>query len=445
MNADILNSREWAILIWVLIAIAYIARVSVWQTLKESLLRLLGAIASRHIISSITFMAIYVVVIIYGLSQLGLWDSSLLKESLIWFFSVAIFSLFQLNKFLESPKQLKTLVFDNLKLVVVIEYLVGVYTFNFAVELVLVPLVSIISIMLAYTQLRPEHEQAQKFLNGVSIIVGIVIIASATYLLFKNFQQVANRQAALEFFMPIILSIFYTPFMGFMIVYSTYQTVLIRLRYSITQRHAEIYARFAAMLIFNLRIGMLERWSTNVAKCQIQTIEEVNHSFRQFFHMMDREKSPDEIFLPEGWSPNKARNFLLSEGIKTSHYNPIDPMNPLEWFSGSTPVQFGSGLHSNKIAYYLNGNERAVNSLKLKLNVNQSEHAEEAHAKLISSAETLTREALGLDLGNVLSKAITLGQEGVFNGQHFKITITKAEYLNQRYGGYDLIVEVSVI
>ena len=120
-------------------------------------------------------------------------------------------------------------------------------------------------------------------------------------------------------------------------------------------------------------------------------------------------------------------------------------MNPLEWFSGSTPVKFGSGLHSNKIAYYLNGNERAVKSLKLKLYVNEPKHAKGAHVKLLSLVKTLSCGALGLDLGYKFSQAIILGHKGVVNGQNFKITITKSEYLNQRYGGYDLIVEVSVI
>lgn len=442
---DILNSREWAILVWALIAIGYITRPRRWETLKGPLLGVLRALGSRHLVSAITLMAMYVAMIIYGLARLGLWDSSLLKDSVIWFFSVAVFSLFQVNKFSETPHKLKGLVADSFKLVVVVEYLVGAYTFHIAVELVLVPLVVFLSALMAVAETKPEYEPAHKLLNFILAIVGAAILGSVMYLLFEDFEQVINRQAVSGFVLPVILSALYTPFIAFMAIYSTYETVLIRLRYSIKKRHVELYARLVAMLIFNVRIELLKRWSTNVAKCRLQTVQEVNQSFRQFFQMLAREKSPDAVSLPEGWSPNLARNFLISDGLGTGYYNPVDPMEPSEWFSCSRPVEFGAGLFPNSIAYYLNGNERAVNSLRLELNVNDPKNAEEAHAKLLSSADTLAREALGLDLRDMLSKAIIPGHEGTYDGPNFKVAFTKHEWPNHAFGGYDFGVEVSGI
>ena len=310
MNIDILNSREWAILVWVLIALGFIAHPSVWRVLKGNFVGLVRAFVSRHIISSITFMTIYVVMMIYGLSHLGIWNFSLLKESLIWFFSVAFFSLIQINKFVDSPNQIRDIVVDNLKLIIIVEYLVGVFTFNFAIEFILVPLVVAMSYIRAYTQSDQEQEQEQvyKFASGVLGVIGIVVVVSAVYQFSKNYNYVANRQAALEFSLPIILSALFLPFMGFMVVYCTYQRILIRLRYSITVSSTEIYARFVTMLIFNIRISLLERWFTIVAKSQLQTIGEVNQLFRLFFEMLKREKASEDIFLPEGWSPHQAKN-----------------------------------------------------------------------------------------------------------------------------------------
>jgi hypothetical protein len=233
---DILNSREWAILIWAFIAIGYITRPPRWRKLNEPLLGMLRALGSRHLVSAITLMTMYVVTMIYGLARLGLWDFSLLKGSLIWFFSVAVFSLFQVNKFSESPHKLKGLVADSFKLVVVIEYLVGAYTFHIAVELVLLPLIVLLSALVAFAETKPEYEPVHRFLNAVLVIVGAAILGSVMYLLVKDFEQLANRQAASDFVLPVILSALYTPFIAFMAVYSTYQTVLIRLRYSITSR-----------------------------------------------------------------------------------------------------------------------------------------------------------------------------------------------------------------
>ena len=440
---DILSSREWAILIWVLIAIGYITQPPRWRTLKEPLLGVLRALRSRHLVSAITLMAMYVAVMIYLLSRLGLWD--LLKGSLIWFLSVAVFSLFQVNRFSESPSKLKDLMADSFKLAVVIEYLVGAYTFHLSVELFLLPMVVFLSTLVAFSESKPEYEAAHKFLNVVLAIVVIAILGAVMYLFANDFQKLANRQAMLDFVLPLMLSALYIPFIAFMTVYSTYQTVLMRLQYSIKKRHVELYSRFVAMAIFNVRIELLRRWSTNVSKCRLQTIREVNYSFRLFFQTLARERSPDTVFLPEGWSPGQARKFLLSEGVKTGYYDPINPMEPSEWFSCSKLVEFGSGVFPNTIAYYLNGNERAVISLKLKLNVNDPEHAEEAHAKLLSSADTLARESLGLDLRDMLSQAIIPGRAATLDGPDFKIMVTKSEWPSHVSGGYDLGVEVSGI
>jgi len=390
-------------------------------------------------------MAMYVAVLIYGLSRLGLWDATQLKGSIIWFFSVAVFSLFRVEDFSESPGKLKSLVADSFKLVVVIEYLVGAYTFHFLFEFALVPAIAFISGAIAYAGGKSEHEVAYKFLNVIAAIIGTAILGGTLYLLVVDFQQIANRQAVMDFVVPLILSTLYTPFVAFMAVYTTYQRVLIRLRYSIKKRHIEIYARVVAMLIFNVRIELLKRWSTNVAKCRLNTIREVNGSIGQFFRMLAREQSPEQIPLAEGWSPYQSKDFLCSEGIETGHYHPIDPISPNEWFCCSTLIELGQGLLPNNIAYYLNGDESAVQSLKLKLNVNEPQFAEVAHAKLLSSADTLVNKALGIDLHEELSRAITSGKDASLDGPDFKISITRFNWPKHSAGGYDLGFEVSGI
>ena len=390
-------------------------------------------------------MTMYVAAMILGLSLLGIWDAAQLKGTIIWFFSVGVFSLYRINDFSESPHKLKGLVADSFKLVVVIEYLVGAYTFHFVVEFALLPVLVFLSCAIAIAEGKPEHEAAYKFLNAVAAIIGTAILVAVMYLLVANFHQITSQQAILDFVVPGILSAFYTPFVAFMTVYVTYQTVLRRLRYSIKNRRVETYARVVAMLIFNVRIELLKRWSANIGRFQLHTIREVNSSVRQFFQMLAREKSTEPISRSEGWSPSQAKAFLCSEGIETGHYHQVDQMEPNEWFCGSTLVEFGPGLLPNNIAYYLNGDERAAKSLKLKLNVNDPQYANEAHSKLLSSADTLVRKALGLDLRGAFLQAIILGKEGALEGSDFKISISRTDWHKHVSGGYEIGVEVSAV
>lgn len=444
-NMDILSSREWAILSWVLLATVYFSRSSKRQNLKEPLRSLLKALFSRHIVSAVVLMGMYVGLSIYVLSFVGLWDSSQIKNTIVWYFTVATFSLFRLEHFKAKPRQLRDTVLDNLKLVGIIEYLVGNYTFHIAVELILVPVLFILGCIVAFAEAKPEYQQAHKFLNGLLVIIGLSILGATFYLMFADFGKVASRDGVYDFFVPPLLTVAYTPFIAFMVIYSTYQTVLIMLRYSIKSRSVELYARFVALLLFNFRIGLLERWASNVALRNIASVSEVNQSIRQIFAMVAREKNPPTIERSEGWSPYKAKDYLLSEGVETRHYHPVDPVDGTEWFCCSSLIEFGEGVFPNNIAFYLNGNERAITSLKLKLNVNAPEYASDAHAKLLSLGNVLMRKALGLELVDMLEKTIMSGVEGTIDGPDFKIEISKNIWPNHASSGYDLGLELSGI
>lgn len=439
---DILSSREWAILIWALLTVGYVSFSSKRHSLTKSLKAVLGTLLSRHIVSAVALMSIYVSLIIYGLSQVGLWDSSQLKNTVVWYFAVAALYLFRLDHIKSNPQFLRDAVFDQLKLIGVIEYLIGVYTFHIFFELILVPALFVLSAMLVLTETKPEHQYTHKLLKGLLVVIGFCILSATFYLMFADFGKVASRDGIFDFAIPLLLTAAYMPFVGFMVVYSTYQTVLIKLRFSIKRKPVELYARLAALLAFNFRINLLERWASNVALLNISSVRDVNQSIGQIFKMVAREKNPPKVDRSEGWSPYEAKDFLISEGIKTRHYHPVDPEDDQEWFCCSDLVEIDQGLFPNNIAFYLDGNERAVKSLKLKLNVNAPEYASEAHAKLLSVAEVLVRKALGLELNDILGKAITHGIDGLIEGGDFKIKISK--HIRPK-GGYDLGLELSGI
>lgn len=442
---NILNNREWAILIWILLATGYLSLSPKCKSIKEPLKSLIGALFSRQILSTIILMSMYVAFVTYALSLVGLWNSSQGKSTIIWYFTVAAFSLFRLEHYKEAPHRLRDMVINNLRLVGIIEYLVGIYAFHFAIELMLVPVLFMLGGAVALAETKPEYQTAHKFLNGLLTSIAVSIIGATFYLMVADFGKVASREGVYDFIVPPLLTASYTPFIAFMVIHTTYQTIFIRLRLFIKRRPIELYARLAAMLLFNFRISLLERWFSNVALRNLESIFDVNQSIRQIFEMVAREKNPPEVDRSEGWSPYEAKDYLRSEGIETRYYHPVDPEDCKEWFCCSNMVEFGQGLFPNNVAYYLTGNEQAVKSLKLKLNVNAPEHASEAHAKFLSIASVLARNALGLELADVLEKTITPGVEGTIELPDFKIEVSKNIWPNHALGGYDLGLELSGI
>ena len=187
------------------------------------------------------------------------------------------------------------MVIDNLRLVGIIEYLVGVYSFHFAVELFLVPMLFVFSGAAALAEDKQEHQPAYKLLNSVLITIAVSILGATLYFMATDFSRVASREGVYDFFVPPILTAAYIPFITFMMAYSTYQNIFIRLRFSIRHRSLVLYARLAVLVVFNFRITLLDRWATNVAKLNIESVADINQSISQVFDMVKREKTRQKL------------------------------------------------------------------------------------------------------------------------------------------------------
>jgi hypothetical protein len=188
-------------------------------------------------------------------------------------------------------------------------------------------------------------------------------------------------------------------------------------------------------LKFRFRIKLLERWASTLPFQDISSKDDITKSVKQIFKMLSVEKNPPEVPLQEGWSPYVAKQFLVSEGLETGYYHPIEPD---EWYASSPLIDVGNDLIPNNISYYVDGNEATAKTLKLVLNVNSRESAVMAHSKLLSSAKALMKAALGLDISSDIEAAIMKGENKVFKLDSFIATIEKNDWPQSSIGSYDV-------
>jgi len=144
---DILNNREWALVIWIFVLVLFGLISPKMDQVRESFKEAIKAFFARAIVTTLALMLIYIAIMVFGLAKLGLWESHQLKNTLIWTISVATLSLFRLELAKEDPHFLKNSVLDNLKLIAIIQFVVGVYVFGIFVELILVPIMTILGAM----------------------------------------------------------------------------------------------------------------------------------------------------------------------------------------------------------------------------------------------------------------------------------------------------------
>ncbi len=439
---NLLNNREIAITLWLLGITIYIFSSSRMAEGRRAFKNLLSAFFVKKIVSVIGLMIAYMATVIYFLSELGLWDVEQLKSTLFWCASVGFMSLFKLESIKKDKSFFKHSAIDNFKLLAILQFIVGVYTFPLWIELLLAPILVLIGAMSAIAETDKKYHQVKILLEYCLSFFGIILITHTLYMVAVNFGEFGNEKTAYDFFVPSLLTLCYLPFVFVMLVYSTYEEVFIRLRFSIKSRFYRNLAKLYALVLFNIRMGLLDRWARHIARENIQSHDDLIESFRYIFRVRSAEKYPKDVPSELGWSPYKAKKFLSNEGFGAGFYNRFFED---DWSASSPMKEFSDGIFPDNIAYYVEGSEDVANTLTLKLNVNDAVRTQKAREKLAELADALSLTSLNESLSDEVKNAIALGKPYSEKCGNKTISLDVEKWPNHSFNGYDFKFIISSI
>lgn len=431
---DLLNSREWALVIWLTVIILCITLLPKAIEIKKSLIAVFSAFFDKKLMVVYGLLLIYIMAVVYFLNDVGLWEDHQAKNALVWFFSVGIFSLFQINKIKKDQKFFKRAVLDNLKLTALIQFFVGIYTFHIAIELILLPILSVLAALLAFSQRDKKYTKVTALLNGLLSTIGFLLVAYFLYGLFTNIGEFAKEKTPYDFMVPVLLTVFYTPFLFFMMLYSTYEVTFIRVNYFIKSNWMRVFFKYMAIVVFNYRIELLDRWASSLVHVNTNSFRSIIYSIYEIFKLRKAERSSYDVPKSEGWCPYTAKNFLVEEGLDTGYYHRSFD----EWFASSEMVEFGDEIVPCNITYYVNGLEKKAEQLKISINVNDQSMTELALEKLVRTSSSLFEKAIGEHMPENILSSIKIGDEVSVKHRGMKVTIIKNYWSEHKRGGFDI-------
>ena len=220
-------------------------------------------------------LSCYVLLLIRGMAQLGFWDMSQLKGTIIWFITVGLGTLFNVSKIRKQQGYFRNAVIDNIKLSVFIEYLLGLYVFPLVIELVLVPVATFLGVLLVMAKSDEKYKQVAGCLNVVMTILGLGLIGHVVYNAYIDFANLATAKTAVDFSSTIILSVLLLPFIYAAYMYASYKEFYVRLQWCIKDSELRRYTKWQAALFCKLDLHMLDRFWKNLVHNRPVTRREV--------------------------------------------------------------------------------------------------------------------------------------------------------------------------
>jgi hypothetical protein len=432
---DILNNRQWALVIWFFAFIIFALFSSRMNEERESFKKLLKVFFVKAIISTSALMIIYTAAIVFVLFKIGLWESHQLKNTIIWAVSVGAVSLFKVATREKKSHIFKDLVLANLKLVAIVQFIVNVYTFGLFIEILIIPVVLVLGGMSALPKIDKKYRSLERIINNIMGAFGTILIVYTIYMLVTNFGEFAKKQTIYDFCIPPLLTVMYFPFLFLMMILITYESIFFRLQYFINDLNLRRFAKIYSIFRFHLRINLLERWTSFLSTQDVLSRDDIKKSIDHIYKLVSVERNPPIVPLQEGWSPYLAKQFLRDEGLETGYYHPIGQE---EWYASSKLINVGDDIIPNNISYYVDGNENIAKSVEIVVSIYSKESASMAHSKLRSSAKTILKVALGIDVSKDIETAIMEGKNQVFKLGYYTATIEKNDWPQSPVGGYDI-------
>lgn len=221
-----LSNREIAVLLWTLALAAFVLSK---PELRTSIKNVWRAFCAPQILRITALMLSYVALCVWGLAEAGIWDSSYLKNTVLWIVFVAFVLLFRAQSFAEEPHYLRRIITDNFKFTAILEFVVNFYTLPLLAEILLVPLATFLVLLASFAEREPEHAVVARFANGVLLLIGLGLVIYAFRQLVGNLPAFAQPGTARDFLMPSVLTLCYLPFLFATALYALYERINLRL------------------------------------------------------------------------------------------------------------------------------------------------------------------------------------------------------------------------
>lgn len=210
---------------WLILAITV---VFINKKTRNSALDVVKTACKKQLITPFLIMIVYAFLLTSLFSITKFWEWKYLKDILVWVLFVGVPVCFgAVTKGLKK-NYFKNMIIDNLKFIVLIEFLLSTFTFNFYVELIMIPFITFVYLLEAVANTDEELKTAKKIFSVFLAIIGFTVLGFTLNIAINDYRKLGVNETLVAFFIPFVLSILYVPIAYFFALYAKYEIIFFR-------------------------------------------------------------------------------------------------------------------------------------------------------------------------------------------------------------------------
>ena len=273
-----LNNREKAIIFWATLFF-------IWALSKKEVRNSLSHVfktffAPKLFITFLVFSS-YILFLLWALNDTGFWEAFLLKDTIVWFFGVALVLFLNIPKAQENENFFKTLLINNFKIFILIQFVINTYVFTLPIEIVAVPATALLGAMAVLAEYKDEHKIIRKPIEAMLSIIGFMYIIFSFSAAFTDFDNFFTSTTFKKFSLPLSLTVLLIPLLYLFAVIFLYEMVFIRLSLKEYFKVNIVNIKFAVIKTCFLNIARLRRFEKIIWDYDLSKNEELEKAMNQ--------------------------------------------------------------------------------------------------------------------------------------------------------------------
>ena len=279
-----ISNRDFALIIFIiLILIAFL-----WgENIRESLTECLKLLFEKNILMILIGLCIWLFLSLVLMQEAGIWNVSLTKDTIFWVVGVGLPTLFAIYK-AKNNKYFSSLILKAFKATFLLEFLINIFAFGLWIELILLPVLTILAISAEIAKKKPESQLIVRPLNILLSTIALLMLGYSISQILVNWDKIYTVDTLRTLLISFNLLLLFLPYLYAVRLYMAYESIFVLINYWVNDAKVRRKLRFHILTVGNININKVRTVSENVRRTYLLTEDNVD---KTILFMLNKSKA----------------------------------------------------------------------------------------------------------------------------------------------------------
>lgn len=232
IKMSVFSTRELATAFWAgIILVAVGMAIVTNKKIRQGFIGVLKCFFNRKLRKLWEIYFLYIGIITLMFSRSPIWKNIYLKDIILWTLFSGLTICMNAVAGEADEKYISKVLKDNIRFTVVTEFLLSTFTFSFWVELIIIPITTVIVLFDTVAEHKSDAIAVHKLLQDVMAFAGLCVILQTVRVGILEYRELNVINTLVSFFIPIVYLLLVTPLEYAFELYSKYEMLFIQMHF----------------------------------------------------------------------------------------------------------------------------------------------------------------------------------------------------------------------